>query len=41
MGGISGNVTPEEFAASGANPKRLPETVLETNNNGSQNIFLT
>ena len=36
-----GNVTPEEFAASGANLKALPETVPETNKNDSQNIFLT
>ena len=36
-----GNVTPEEFAVSGANPEPLPDTVTETNKNDSQNIFLT
>jgi len=38
---LFGNMTPEEFAARGENPEPLPETVLETSKNDSQNIFLT
>jgi hypothetical protein len=36
-----GNITPEELARCGVDLEPRLETVLETNKNDSQNIFLT